>query len=76
MGREEQQVWDRGTGCGSPQLEALRETLLARGSSTKEVTMLALSLRASPIRPWGVSGSSTPLTLLPGKILTEYSPVV
>lgn len=61
---------------GSPQLEALSQTSLARGSSTKEATVLALSLRASPIRPWGVSGRLKPLIFFSGKILMEYSPVV
>lgn len=65
------EVW-----CTPPQLEALRETSLARGSSTKEATVLALSLRASSIRPWGVSGSGKPLMVFSGKILMEYSPVV
>lgn len=63
-------------GRGSPQLEAFRETSLARGTSAKEAIMLALSERASPIRPWGVSGSAKPLMGFSGKILMEYSPVV
>lgn len=38
--------------------------------------MLALSVRASPSRPWSVSGSTKPRMFFSGKILKEYSPVV
>lgn len=65
-----------GRGRGSPQLEACSEMTLARGSSTKDATVLTLSFWACPSRPWGVSGSMKPLMVLSGKILKEYSPVV
>lgn len=65
----------KGGGC-SPQLRACSETTLASGSSTNDATTLALSLRASPSRPWGVSGSTKPRMFFSGKILKEYSPVV
>lgn len=66
----------QGKGAGrSPHLLARSETALARGSSTKDATTLALCLRASSSRPCGVFGSAKPGMLFSGKILTEYSPV-